>query len=57
MLQDVENSSEVLDYLIKLNHPEKYDTVINDVKKFKLLDNIYENNRNALQKAEHEKII
>ena len=56
MLQDVENSSEVLDYLIKLNHPEKYDTVINDVKKFKLLDNIYENNRNALQKAEHEKL-
>lgn len=56
MLQDVENASEVLDHLIKLNHPEKYDTIIDDVKKFKLLDNIYENNRNTLQKKEHEEL-
>ncbi len=56
MLQDVENSSEVLDHLIKLNHPEKYEDIIDDVRRFKILDNIYENNRNALQSKEHEKL-
>jgi hypothetical protein len=56
MLQDVENSSEVLDHLVKLNYPNQYDTVINDIKEFKLLDNIYENNRNDLQKKRHNEL-
>jgi predicted double-glycine peptidase len=57
MLQDVENSSEVLNYLVKLNYPNLYNSVIEDIKEFKILDNIYENNRNALQKAKHEELL
>jgi len=54
MTQDVENSSEVLENLVELYHPELYSEVVNDLREFKVLDNIYENNRTEQEGKRHK---
>lgn len=53
MVQDVENSSEVLENLVQMYHSNLYSEVLNDIREFKQLDNIYENNRNEVQLKRH----
>ena len=56
MIKDVENSSEVLEHLAKTYHADIYESVVNDLRRFKTLDNIYEQNRTKEQNEEHKKL-
>ncbi len=56
MVQDVENASEVLEDLVKIYHEDIYDDVVNDIRKFKALDDIYEANRTQEQVNEHKNL-
>lgn len=56
MIKDVENSSEVLEHLAKTYHADVYESVVNDLRRFKTLDNIYEQNRTKEQNEEHKKL-
>ena len=56
MLQDIENSSEVLESLANLFHPDTYQEHIEDIRNFKKLDDIYPSNRTEVEIKEHKRL-
>lgn len=54
MLQDVNSASEVLHSLARRFYPEKASQYADMIDRFKALDDIYETNRNDLQKKRHK---
>lgn len=56
MLQDIENSSEVLESLAKLFHPDTYEKHIEDIREFKKLDDIYPSERSKVESEEHSRL-
>lgn len=54
MLQDIENSSEVLHSLAQRFHADKYKDYKSKIDEFKRLDDIYPTNRNEAQSKKHK---
>lgn len=57
MLNDIENSSEVLEYLAELYYPETFKDYKNIISEFKKLDDIYENARSEEESKRHKKLL
>lgn len=57
MLQDIENSSEVLHSLAQRFHPTEYPKYKNSIDEFKRLDDIYPTNRNSVQSQKHTELM
>lgn len=56
MLQDIENSSEVLHSLAQRFHPAEYPKYKDTIDEFKRLDDIYPTNRNEVQSQKHDQL-
>ena len=57
MLNDVDSSSETLQYLMDISYPGQFASVEKEITEFKELDNIYESNRTDAQKKRHDALL
>ena len=57
MLNDVDSSSETLQYLMDVSYPGQFASIEKEITEFKELDNIYESNRTDAQKKRHNALL